>query len=193
MSTDNDYYKEEPYETFDAMSYEFHQLINGGQIGPWYFCKVESLGRWSDENELVSLSALGFKIIKWWLENKKKDSKIIYLPSEGDYLVFDNEPLAKQFKRWYKKQDITGYSDTKLWPDNYDFHETVEETGKAHIEQKISMKRMFGYYETNVLTEEIFDIYCWTEDNLGEVYYWGCDFYFVNEADAVAFKLKWIE
>ena len=193
MSTDNEYYREKPYEEFDAMSYEFHQLIKDGQIGPWYFCNVETLGRWRNDIELVSLSALGFKITKWWLKNKKEDSKIIYLPSEGDYLVFDNEPLMKQFKRWYKKQDITGCSDTKLWPDNYDFHETVEETGKAHIEQKISMKKVFDYYETNVLTGEIFDIYCWMEDNLGEVYYWGYDFYFVDETDAVAFKLKWIE
>ncbi len=190
MSTEEDY-RTESYCFFDT-SRLFNELASDEPVsGPWYFCEVTSIARWYD-SELRSLSALGFKVAKWWLENKKKRSKISYSDAKGRFLVFDNEKLAHQFRQWYDKQKITKYDDTNLWPTRDSFYQELEETGKIHIEQKIDVEVLFEQYEEDILTEEIFDIYCWMEDNLGKIYYWDSDLYFHSEKDAVAFKLKWM-
>ena len=94
------------YSFFDA-SKLFYELADEEIVsGPWYLCKVAALARWYS-GDFRTLSALGFKITKWWLENKKETSKISYSDAKGNFLVFDDEKLANQFILWYDKQKIT--------------------------------------------------------------------------------------
>ena len=90
------------YSFFDA-SKLFYELADEEIVsGPWYFCKVTALASWYS-GDFRTLSALGFKIAKWLLENKKKTSKISYSDAKGNFVIFDDKKLASQFILWYDK------------------------------------------------------------------------------------------
>ena len=183
-------YKEDVYIFFGSYD-KFNNIIND-QPGPWYFCDIEAIATFNDKR-VRNVSAGAFKIAKWWKENKTKDSMIFYQSyNEIKRLIFNEEELANRFKEWFKTQDISGYEDYQLWKSPRLFLKTMENDEELHIEAKVNARTLFYRYDDCILTEEIFDVYCWIENNLDTVYYETRVLYFKRKKDAVAFKIKWM-
>ncbi len=80
----------------------------------------------------------------------------------------------------------------------------MEELGKLRRFQQLGLDDKGNpipntYYkvvlDTPLMTEKYRGLYDWIDDNIESgkyVVHWVTDFYFVNEEDAIAFKLRWI-
>jgi len=80
-----------------------------------------------------------------------------------------------------------------LWKSPRLFLKSMKHDEELHIEAKVEARNLFSYYSDGILSEEIFDLYCWVVDNLDTVYYDDRALYFKSKKDAAAFKLKWFK
>ena len=190
--TDNSY-KTQPLRFFQDKK-DLDKLIEEGEMGPWYFCDVESFAEWTYNGNLESINKTGLHIARWWRKNSKPTNQLFYCIKEDERrLVFGVEKISREFRSWYAEQQKTDYNDTKIWPGWRSFIKEVEETGRTHIYQKLLVEDLLECYQSEgVITEEIYDLYWWMQENIGKVYYWDDDFYFTSDEDAMAFKLKWL-
>lgn len=184
-------YKENVYVFFESYD-KFNNIIKD-LPGPWYCCDIGAMATFRD-GKIRKVSVGSFKLAKWWKENKTNGATVFYQASDGvKRLIFNEEKIAKEFTEWFKTQELKGFEDYKLWESPHLLLRTMENDEELHIEAKVEVKKLFSYYEDYILTEEIFDIYCWVVDNLETVYYEDYVLYFKRKKDAVAFKVKWIE
>ncbi len=195
MSKDNSYHNK-PYQFF--MRYDdWQELLDNGNIGPWYIVSVEKpIAFFWNDDRLRSCALNGFKIAQWWKKNAEKTDKIFYYKTRGDnyHLIFDDKDLALKFSDWYSKlsPEVKEDDSRDLWSGRNSFLKTVEINGEISLRGKLDVELLMEYYNDDILTEEIFDIYCWLEENAEKVYYWGDHFYFTQASDAIAFKLRWL-
>lgn len=183
-------YKENVYVFFESYD-KFNNVIKD-RVVPWYCCDIGAVATFRD-GKVRKVSAGSFKIAKWWKENKTHNSTVFYQASDGvKRLIFNEEGIAKEFKEWFKTQKLKGVEDYNLWDNPRFLLRTMDNDAELHIEAKVQVKKLFNNYDECILTEEMFDVYCWIIDNLDTVYYEDDVLYFKRKKDAVAFKVKWI-
>lgn len=180
-------YRKTPYVFYKSRN-DYESQITEGNIGPWYYCEIRSFENYHGGYDKID--ADGIFIAHWWNKNKTNNGEIYYL---NQRLAFNNEKTANDFQKWYAEfnHSLQGYR--RLWSNKLDLIKIIEATGKVHVVEKIKIENdLFDYYNDGILSEEMYDLYWWMQDNFaGEVYYWDETLYFTKAEDAMAFKLKW--
>ena len=180
-------YRKMPYVFYKSRN-DYESQITEGNIGPWYYCNIIRFEEYDGGFDKITSDAIF--IARWWNKNKTDNGEIYYLDHR---LAFNDEKTAAKFQKWYAKLDhpLLGYR--RLWLAKKDLMKIIEKTGTVHIVEKMNIENeLFDSYNDERLSEEIYDLYWWMQENFeGEVYYWNGTLYFASGADAMAFKLKW--
>ena len=192
INTESDYYTK-PYQFF-SLRLKWEALLKEGKFGPWYFIPIQQIAFWR-EGRIKSCTHNGFRLAQWWRKNAGETDVVFYSTKETNFsFIFNNDEIALIFLAWYKELPESIKLDTSynLWLGKDNFINQVEKAGEILLQGKIDVKSIMSYYNADILTEHIFDIFCWLDENVGQVYYWNNHFYFQQDSDAVAFKLRWL-
>lgn len=173
------------------------------RVGPWYVIPINQY-LWDFAYRSPGITLIVAEMALWMIENSPDEEAFVYSHgSEKHFFYFTNKNVAQKFSEWWNKSNfktkkLDGVDARKrihlLWPDKTEFDQQLENDGKIQITSHF--KHHINFYspgkENFRITQESFDIFVWTRQNLkNKIWNWDSTFYFENEQDAMAFKLKW--
>ena len=177
------------------------QLVT--RVGPWYVIPINQY-LWDFAYRSPGITLIAAEMALWMIENSPNEQPFVQSKdNKRHFFYFTNKNIAQKFSEWWNESDfktkkIESESDKGkihlLWPDKIEFDQQLEIDGKIQVASHF--KRHINFYNPGKdnfrITQESFDIFVWTRQNLKhKIWNWDHTFYFENEQDAMAFKLKW--